>query len=416
MAKTQPGSRLSTTPRPSPADDATPPRLAATAALAGAALVLTVLLVFAGGAADDPVASVVSTAHPVVWSRGEAPFENVLVDSLIAVGDRFVFVRGPVETGAELVYSTDGRFWETQKLDYYPAGVAVDGDGLVAIRDYGSVRLEWNGGGWSEGEVTALPTFARAGYLSGRPAIVPTDRGVLLHSVEGELYFSETGEAFDLVVGRGEWWDPVDDIWERFTAPAAPSNCSPLTAGSLDYPPIVVTPDGFVAFVPGFKGGIHVTWPVCEPELWVSRDGRRWSPATDAAGFEAGSFVYDVAVGSDRYVAVGGRAAARPAVWVSEDAISWSLVEWPEGGHVITAVRAGGLGFVVLGHSVDGMERLAWFSPDGRCWSPIPSHVQAVAAAVGPDRVVLAGRSRSPELSVAVWVGETAADDGGTCP
>jgi hypothetical protein len=282
-----------------------------------------------------------------------------------------------------------------------------DGEGLVAFRGYRSVRLGWNGLRWVEMARSELPTFARVGYLSGRPAVIATERGLLVHSVEGELFHVDDDGHFDLVIERGEWWAPNEDVWERFTSPAVPTSCLPPASGSLDFPPIFTTSAGLVAFVPLVKSSLNLTWPVCDPELWVSTDGLEWSAVVGEPPFEQGSYVYEVAGRDGRFVAVGGRGADEPTVWVSDDGLHWSVLDWDPGteGFTVTDVTAGELGYVMLGRATTGRDRLAWFSPDGTCWHRLPDHVDGVAAAVGSDRVVLVDRLRSVELRPELWVG-----------
>ncbi len=341
------------------------------------------------------------------WAIGVTPEAKLRLESLLATPEGFAVLSGPSAEGSQLWSSQDGISWSPSPLSSVQFGIVGDGEGLVAFREYSTVRLDWDGGRWTEQDPTELPTFARVGYLSGRPALVVTDGGMLVHSLEGELYYSPDGERFDLVIERGEWWDPSEDLWERFTSPAQPHGCLPPFEGSLDYLPLLATPGGLVAFVPLNKLGINLTWPVCDPQLWTSPEGRDWSPVSEAAGFAPGSFVYDVAGRPGRYLAVGGRGRDEPVIWESPDGWNWSEHEWsPAAADVtLTDIAVGELGFVILGRDFGSRRRLAWFSPDGLCWHRLADYVQAEVAAVGVDRIVLADRGRGADSSAQLWVG-----------
>ncbi len=390
--------------------DETPdaPRRSVTTAAAFAALILLIALGVVGASPSDDVAPFDEIAVPapereaIDWTLVAAPEETVRLESLLATDAGFAMLAGPSATGATMWSSLDGITWSANGLAATPYGLVTAGDGLVAFREYESVELEWNGSRWVEQATTELPTYARGGYQSSRTALVHSAAGVLVHSVEGELFYSEDGETFDLVVERGEWWKPSDDVWERFTGPVVYNTCSPPWEGTLDYPPVLDTPAGFVAFVPVEKSGLHLTWPVCEPQLWFSASGYEWSPLSQESTFAPGSYVYDAAGSAGRYFAVGGR-GDEPAAWDSDDGLTWSGLDWFSGGDpsVLTDVVTGKAGYVILGSAPTGPRGYAWFSGDGSCWLRLPENVHGVAAAVGEDRIVLADR----RPAAALWVG-----------
>jgi hypothetical protein len=369
--------------------------------------VMTALIAVGGSPATDGLPdSLPAGDSGLDWSIGVTPEARLRLESLLATPEGFAVMSGPSAEGSDLWFSRDGISWSASRLSSVQSGIVGDGESLVAFREYSSVRLDWDGRRWVEQTPNELPTFTRVGYLSGRPALVVADGGLLVHSVEGELYYSPDGERFELVIERGEWWDPSDDLWERFTSPAQPHGCLPPFEGSLDYPPLLATSGGLVAFVPLNKLGINLTWPVCDPQLWVSATGRDWFPIAAASGFEPGSFVYDVAGRPGMYLAVGGRGRDEPVVWESPDGRIWSEHEWsPAAADVsLTDVVVGELGFVILGRDFGSLRRHAWFSPDGACWHSFPDYVQGEAVAVGADRIVLADRGR-PDSRPRLWVG-----------
>jgi hypothetical protein len=372
----------------------------------GLAVALIVVLALISGDGrrdqDETRTEIFTDRSGLRWRAIAAPDSSVRPESALAVRNGFVLLTGPARPEAAIFFSADGISWSESGLTKRPYGVVDDDDTLIAFREYEATRLDWDGTDWVEGVTAALPTFARVGYLSGRPAVLVTDDGILVHSVEGELFHSSDGVQFEQVIERGDWWTPNGDAWERFTAPFAGDACRPPAEGSLDYPPMVITGDLMVAFTPLEKSGPNLTWPVCDPELWSSVDGIDWVPSLGDSGFDTGSFVYDVASRSGLHLAVGGR-GEQPSVWMSDDGLDWSVVDWSPGGQrvVLTEIAAGEMGFVVLGVTVSGSHRRAWFSRDGACWQPLPEPVAAVAAAVGSDRVVLVDRRPGPEL----WVG-----------
>ncbi len=391
-----------------------PPRFArVTGAVAGAVMV-TLLFVGSGGreaTTTDPAA-----ADPISWTWVPIPEASIRPESLLAGPYGFAMLAAPSGSGATLWFSSDGLTWSGSDLDEIPFGVVAHGDDLIAFREYRGIGLSRDGDRWEEVTSLDLPTYARSGYLSARPAVVTFERGVLVHSVEGELFHSPDGVDFEQVIEPGEWWSPSQDLWQRFTAPARPTGCLPPTKGSPDYPPLLETPQGLIALVPREKSGLNLTWPVCDPELWLSPDGSQWSPAIGTSGFEPGSFVYEVAGRSGWYVAVGGRGAGEPAVWVSDDGLAWSRLAWPalDDGSALVDVTAGDAGFLILSRAASGRRGPAWFSPDGQCWRRLPGYVGGVAGAVGVDRLLLIDRLGLPRLSVELWVGivNHAAQDG----
>ena len=408
---------LSPEQRAGSAPDSRPGGLVLGVGLLAIAVMAALMVVGGSRRAYDSPSNLAATGSGLDWAVAVAPEGTLRLESLLATPDGFAIMSGPSGNGSDLWFSRDGISWSASRLSSVQFGIVVDGESLVAFREYSTVRLDWDGRRWVEQTPTELPTYARVGYLSGRPALVVTDGGMLVHSVEGELYYSPDRERFDLVIERGDWWDPSEDLWERFTSPAQPHSCLPPFEGSLDYPPLLPTAGGLVAFVPLNKLGVNLTWPVCEPQLWASAEGRHWSPVPEESGFEPGSFVYDVAGRPGRYLAVGGRDRDEPLVWESADGRQWSVLEWPQArtDFTLTDVVAGEVGFVILGRDFGGLRRVAWFSQDGECWHRLPDRVQGVAAAVGADRVVIVDRGRPPNSRPQLWVGVLDPGGGAGC-
>lgn len=341
----------------------------------------------------------------LTWDSVTGPDGIVRVETLLAAQDRFVVISGPLQGGATLWSTSDGTHWAPSPVAGSPYGIVSDADDVVAFREDVGFRFSWDEDRWIRTEAIDLPTYVRSASYSGRPGLVYTERGVFAHSLEGELYFSANGTDFELVIGPGVWSQPNDDIWERFTAPLTPTGCNPPAAGAPDYPPLVATDRGFLAFIPANKTGAGRVWPVCDPELWESPDGLTWNATQEASPFAAQSFVYDVAAREEIIIAVGGGPGGRPGAWLTNNGEDWRGVVAQLGapdGFVLTQVAAGELGWIILGESVTGAERRSWYSPDGSCWHALPSGVTGQIAVVGSAHVMLATRG----VAGRIWVGQ----------
>lgn len=298
--------------------------------------------------------------------------------------------------------SSDGETWTPAPVSMFPFGVIVHEGELVAFRGRSAVRLAWTGSEWREKAAVELPGYERTGYLSGRPGLVVGPAGMLAQTVDGEVFWSGDGRTFEQTIEEGVWGDILGSLPNRW--------CSPPSAGSLDPAPIVASGGGFIAMVPGREDDPYGRWPVCEPVVWASRDGRAWSPVTDGTPFGAGAYVYDAAWGGGRFVASGGTGAGRPIVWVSDDGVTWDRIELTSSDAVeLVNVDAGGAGWILLGDVAGQSSSVGWASSDTVCWHRLPDEVQGRVAAVGADRIVVADR-RHPSV---MWLGAVTGDDPG---
>jgi hypothetical protein len=136
-------------------------------------------------------------------------------------------------------------------------------------------------------------------------------------------------------------------------------------------------------------------------QIWVSPEGATWDGAPAAGGgvsVPCRAVIHDVSSDGSVSVAVGEK-DGRPAVWVSEDAYDWDLLESSmphseprlgEGGEAlpveIRSIVGSEKGFVAAGSAF-------WFSSDGRTWSestapPVDAIVDVTA---GPDGFLAVG-------------------------
>ena len=128
--------------------------------------------------------------------------------------------------------------------------------------------------------------------------------------------------------------------------------------------------------------------------IWVSEDGIRWDRIPhdeDVFGGPGGTAINDIAAGGPGYVAVGASVADSggdidPAVWVSEDGLSWERVVSPSfedpGSQWMESVSSGGPGVVAVGLSLDGTGEGIWTSPDGLRWERVEVEPFSAANAI----------------------------------
>lgn len=365
---------------------------------------IVVALLFAVPSSDDTTPGGGDPTGLFEWSLGAGPPGRTRLESLQATPEGFVMLVGPDSDGTHLWTSADGTTWSLSPLAKNPNGIAYDGEALVAFRENRITRIRWDGEVWIEGSEEEFPAYVRIGYFSDRPGLVFVEDGILAHTVDGELLFSADGERFEAVVDSGQWWDPEPDLWERFTAPVVRDGCRPPRSGSPDYPVILETASGLVAFVPTLKVGPYRMWPICQPELWTSADGREWTAMTESSVFGPGAYLYDVAARQGRLVAVGGTGLAKPAVWISDDGLGWRPLDaglFADEEFVLTKVVAGELGWVILGEAVPHSHPVAWFSADGVCWQRLPDEVAGGAVAISGEHLIFSDSRWKP----AFWVG-----------
>jgi len=367
-AQVMPDGSRRTTPRPIPRF-----RIGLAAALVAGAMFVFFLMGSNRGA-------------PIVWEAIEPPAGVVNMESLIVTPDGFSVLSQPGEQGVTLWSSVDGRDWSANSLPGAPFRVVVAGDQLIGFRGSSATLLSREAGVWNETASFDLPEPVRIGYGSGRSGLVAAGDYFLPLTLTGDVYWSEDGSSFELVVAEPAWGVEIGMPTRR--------DCQPPVAVSLDVPPVVATPEGFFALVSRQALDPFGVWPVCEPEVWSSADGLRWTPITEEPPFGPGAYVYDIDWRAGRWVAIGGVAFTEPAVWVSDDAQTWRRIPFSGADEPVElrSVEAGDLGWVLLGELADRPGLLGWVSRDGECWELLPKEVQGRVAAVGTDRLLIADR------------------------
>ncbi len=132
--------------------------------------------------------------------------------------------------------------------------------------------------------------------------------------------------------------------------------------------------------------------------VWISTDGKDWSPVTADASF-SGALMNSVVAGGPGFVAVG-RDGSGAAVWTSTDGSSWKAEPAGPGfaGAQMLSIAASGGRFVAVGY--DSNTALVWTSKDGMTWtqsSPASdmAGAQALSTAIGAATDVVVGASSS---------------------
>lgn len=342
------------------------------------------------------------TRSTVVWTFARQPEGVVHVDSLVATADGFALLARPVEGDMTLWTSSNGIAWSGRGISGSPNRLLVDGDDLLAFAGRWVMRLGHVEGQQPEASRVNLPLLVRVGYGSGRAGLVVGANGLVAQAFTGDVFWAPNGSGpetvapdFELVVAAPTWGEAI--------GMPADATCDPPTVSSVDVPPIVATPAGFITLVSVNGADPFGIWPVCEPEVWSSPDGKAWERLSDGSPFGDGAYIYDMGWRNGRLIAVGGVGIDEGALWLSDDGRSWTRAEPlpAEDDFELREVAAGGLGWVVLGEWSHRPGLTGWVSPDGDCWKPLPRHVSPRQAAVGNDRIVLAEHGGFPLM----WVG-----------
>jgi hypothetical protein len=144
-----------------------------------------------------------------------------------------------------------------------------------------------------------------------------------------------------------------------------------------------------------------------EPALWRSTDGQHWDQVLAPA---SGVRISAVTAGGPGFVAVGSD-EQHSKVWTSTDGRTWSAIDDPTGGPwslwKVAAVRDGVIAF---GRSIQTDSMSIWSSPDGRTWSQghgdselrIAVGLQAIASHEGRT-IAFVGPGESGSGPVDVW-------------
>jgi len=154
------------------------------------------------------------------------------------------------------------------------------------------------------------------------------------------------------------------------------------------------------------------TTAITTPQL-VPDAGVEWAPVPDPTGEFTNAVIVSIVAGPNGLVAVGN-VREGIGVWTSVDAITWSRVPHDEAifgpgddrGVNVSAAAAGEPGIVVLGHSwkEDVQTPLAWFSPDGLAWTRVPL---ADATTDGPAIEMTAVSAGGPGFVAVGWACDT---------
>ena len=333
---------------------------------------------------------------PVDWARRSGPDGSVNLDSLVATTEGFAVLSGMTVDGVLLWSSHDGATWRSQPLQGAPSQLTAIKEGLVAYGVRSGRMVAAEGDGWVESEQSiAFPDEVRSRQGSGRSSLVDAQDGFVAMSLFGDVWWSHDGSEFELVVADPEW-GPGSEV-----ELAVDSACRPPTRTSPDVPPMVETDSGLVAMISSNPAEPFGIWPVCEPQVWFSENGRSWTDSEATIG--GGAYVYDLAWREGRYTAVGGFGIGMPAVWSSADGTDWETV------HTFSSIsdvdlytiEAGPAGWVILGRDSQGAGTVGWTSQDGLCWLSLPSSVSGGDSAVNSEHIVVLDRTTYPEI----WVG-----------
>ena len=366
------------------------------AGVATAVIALVGLFVFLDWTSESP--------STVVWTFARQPEGVVHVDSLVATAKGFALLARPLAGDMRLWTSSNGITWSWRAISGSPNRLVVDGHDLLAFAGRWVMRLGQDENQRPEASRLSLPLLVRVGYGSGRAGLVAGANGLVAQAFTGDVFWAPgpvgegTAPDFELVVAAPMWGEAV--------GMPADARCDPPTVSSVDVPPIVATPQGFITLVSVDGADPFGIWPVCEPEVWSSPDGNTWGRVSDGNPFGAGAYIYDMGWRQGRLIAVGGAGADEGVLWLSDDGRSWTRAEPlpADDDFELREVAAGELGWVVLGEWSHRPGRTGWISPDGNCWKPLPRDVSPRQAAVGVNRIVLAEKGAFPLM----WIGISA--------
>lgn len=306
---------------------------------------------------------------------------------------------GVTSEGVTLWWSFNGSDWGYQTLEASPSQLATAGSRLVAHRDRSGHLLEMDAEGWTTVGEVSFPDETRSRQASGRASVIGTDDWILEMSLFGDLWWSPDGAVFSLALSDPNWGPGVE---QPFT-----SNCAPPSRSSPDVPPVVSGDFGLLALVSSNPNEPFGVWPVCEPVVWTSIDGRDWTDTTATVG-SSGSYVYDMATRDGTLIAVGGQGIGNPAVWSSEDGQRWDPLHMDLGSVDVFAVDGGAAGWAILGRDTETSAPVGWTSVDGRCWELIPPIAGGTDVVVTDDYAIVFDTANFP----VIWRGEPTGSNG----
>lgn len=325
-------------------------------------------------------------APPLEWQSVDLPEASAHIESLIATATGFVVASGPDRSGTILWSTTDGHTWSSIQLERAPTRLVADGDDLLGYDARTAFRIS------QSGEMTdiPLPDLLRTGYGSGRAGLVPGHSAVLAHTVMGDVWRSFADGPFLLTVNADRWLTAIDITLG--------SRCAPPGRTGPDLPPVVVTPEGFMAYVAADDAS--GVWPLCEPVPWTSGDGAIWKRESADSPFGIGAYVTDLDWSNDRFVAVGGFGFEDPALWTSDDGLEWDRIGTPRSRdpYEFIEVEGGPAGWVALAKLSERPGYTGWISSNGDCWESLPENVTGRTVAVGPNSILIGDRSNTTTL------------------
>jgi len=208
---------------------------------------------------------------------------------------------------------------------------------------------------------------------------------------------------------------------DAMVAPVAAVRDAPLTVGPWHLATIDDAPDGH--FVRGVAAGelgllalgnLEFGGPA-QPAVWTSDDGMSWERATFAKDARRG--LIEAAVSTpDGWVAVGRDFPEQAYAWTSPDGRHWQAADMIESakGHLMYDVAATPRGLVAVGckarfHCSTGV---AWISQDGRSWevlSKLPIQLPTSVTVFG-DEILVAGFSDGYETNLSKAVTASSAN------
>lgn len=339
----------------------------------------------------------------ISWRVATAPPGRLNAESLIPTPTGFSILAGPGSSGGIVWSTADGGVWLSRTLPELASRIVYHPRGLFVIDRRALFRVGPDG---DDGiERLDVSEAIRIGNGSKRTGLVAALDGLIAQTVGGDVLWSADARSFELAV-EASIWGADSDVTPRppDVSDIAPervrSSCRPRAKRAPDVPPFLSVEGRLVAMLP--EHDPSVVWPICEPVLWISADGKDWVRTTDTSPFGEGAYVFDLAWRDGLFVAVGGIGYNTPMVWTSPDGSSWEPFDrlvWPDEID-LTDVEAGAVGWVVVGVPRNGSRRVGWFSPDGACWEPLPEGVAGRGVSVGDDLIMSV--DGDPPV---VWVG-----------
>ncbi len=175
---------------------------------------------------------------------------------------------------------------------------------------------------------------------------------------------------FDGPVDAAIWQSPDGRTWERI-----PTTDNALADSQIDA--VAAFGDRIVAVGRARAGDADPGDGA--PIVWTSDDGRDWRRAPNG-GLDGGAQL-DLAGGPGGFVAWAGQGSGSALYW-SADGVAWTPASTGASfdGVSVRAIGARGDGFVAVGSTLpppsnvaggpDRTKAAAWWSPDGRTWTP----------------------------------------------